>query len=43
MKQMHILNIPILPEAFLTFASKRSIGPSREASESPDLGQCRPL
>ncbi len=30
-----ILNIPILPEAFLTFASKSSFGPSRYASKEP--------
>ncbi len=33
-------NIPILPKAFLTFASKSAISPSHEANESitSDLG-----
>ncbi len=32
--------MPILPKAFLTFASKSSIGPSNEVNGSPDLGEC---
>ncbi len=35
-KRNNIINIPILPEAFLTFASKSSVGPSYVANGQED-------
>ncbi len=41
--QTHLENIPILPEAFLTFASKSSVGPSYAANGQEDHKTVSPI
>ena len=42
-EEVSMINIPILPEAFLTFASKSSVGPSYAANGQEDYKTCTKL